>query len=68
MHAMHKLKGTLRGHIEEIHHGCAGDAARGRRPFVEETYAIKIEEDEMTQETLDSLDRLVQFLVRKGVA
>ena len=36
--------------------------------FVEETYAIKIEEDEMSPENLDSLDSLVQFLARKGIA
>ena len=36
--------------------------------FLEETYAIKIEEDEMIPENLDSLDSLVLFLARKGVA
>jgi hypothetical protein len=36
--------------------------------FLEETYAIKVEEDEMVPENLDSLDSLVQFLARKGVA
>ena len=36
--------------------------------FLEETYAIKVEEEEMTPENLDSLDSLVQFLARKGVA
>ena len=36
--------------------------------FLEETYAIKVEEDEMIPENLDSLDSLVQFLVRKGIA
>ena len=36
--------------------------------FLEETYALKVEEDEMTPENLDSIDSLVQFLARKGVA
>ena len=36
--------------------------------FVEETYSIKVEEDEMIPENLDSLNSLVQFLARKGVA
>jgi len=36
--------------------------------FIEETYAIKVEEDEMVPENLDSLDSLVLFLARKGVA
>ena len=36
--------------------------------FLEETYAIKVEEDEMIPENLDSLNSLMQFLARKGVA
>ena len=36
--------------------------------FLEETYAIKVEEDEMIPENLDSLNSLMQFLVRKSVA
>ena len=36
--------------------------------FIEETYGIKVEEDEMIPENLDSLDSLVQFLARKGIA
>ena len=36
--------------------------------FLEETYAVRVEEDEMIPENLDSLDNLVQFLARKGVA
>lgn len=36
--------------------------------FVEETYGIKVEEDEMVPENLDSLNSLTQFLARKGVA
>jgi acyl carrier protein len=36
--------------------------------FLEETYAIRVEEDEMIPENLDSLNSLMQFLTRKGVA
>jgi acyl carrier protein len=36
--------------------------------FVEETYGVKVEEDEMIPENLDSLNSLAQFLARKGVA
>lgn len=36
--------------------------------YLEETYAIKVEEDEMIPENLDSLNSLAQFLARKGVA
>jgi acyl carrier protein len=36
--------------------------------FVEETYGVKVEEDEMIPENLDSLNSLTQFLARKGVA
>jgi acyl carrier protein len=35
--------------------------------FVEETYGVKVEEDEMIPENLDSLNSLAQFLARKGV-
>jgi acyl carrier protein len=35
--------------------------------FLEQTFAIKVEEDEMIPENLDSLDNLTQFLARKGV-
>lgn len=33
--------------------------------FLEETYAIKVEDDEMVPENLDSLDSIAQFLARK---
>ena len=33
--------------------------------FLEATYAIKVEDDEMVPENLDSLDNIVQFLARK---
>ena len=33
--------------------------------YLEETYAIKISDDEMVPENLDSLDSIVQFLARK---
>lgn len=33
--------------------------------FLEETYAIKVENDEMVPENLDSLDSLVQYLATK---
>ena len=36
--------------------------------FLEETYGIKVEEEEMTPENLDSLDSLADFLARKGIA
>ena len=35
--------------------------------FLEQTFAIKVEESEMIPENLDSLDNLAQFLARKGV-
>ena len=35
---------------------------------LEETYAIKVEDDEMLPENLDSLDNVVQFLARKRAA
>ena len=35
--------------------------------YLEEAFAIKVEEDEMVPENLDSLDNLAQFLGRKGV-
>ena len=86
MDAMHKLKGNLRGYIEENfimgaratpladgdsfleHHILDSTGFLELVTFVEETYAIKIGEDEMTPENLDSLDSLVRFLARKGVA
>ena len=33
--------------------------------FLEETYAIRVEDDEMVPENLDSLDSIVAFLARK---
>jgi acyl carrier protein len=33
--------------------------------FLEETYSIKVADDEMLPENLDSLDSIVQFLARK---
>ncbi len=33
--------------------------------FLEETYSIKVSDDEMVPENLDSLDNIVQFLARK---
>jgi acyl carrier protein len=33
--------------------------------FLEETFGIKVEEDEMVPENLDSIDRLLGFLERK---
>ena len=36
--------------------------------YLEETFDIKIGEDEMRPENLDSLDSLVRFLARKGVS
>ena len=36
--------------------------------FLEETYSIKVEDDEMVPENLDSLDSIAQFLDRKRAA
>jgi acyl carrier protein len=36
--------------------------------FVEETYAIKVADDEMVPENLDSIDSLVRFVARKRTA
>lgn len=36
--------------------------------FLEETYAIKVEDDEMVPENLDSLDSVVRFLAGKRAA
>jgi acyl carrier protein len=33
--------------------------------FLEETYSIKVEDDEMVPENLDCLDSIVQYLARK---
>ena len=33
--------------------------------FIEETYSIKVEDDEMTPENLDSVDSIAAFLERK---
>ncbi len=33
--------------------------------FLEDTYAIKVEDDEMVPENLDSLDSIVQYLSHK---
>ncbi|MFL6661586.1 MAG: acyl carrier protein [Rhizobacter sp.] len=33
--------------------------------FLEDTYSIKVEDDEMVPENLDSVDSIVQFLGRK---
>ena len=35
--------------------------------FLEQTFAIKVEESEMIPENLDSLDNLARYLARKGV-
>ena len=36
--------------------------------FLEETFGIKVADDEMVPENLDSLDNIAQFLARKGAA
>lgn len=36
--------------------------------FLEETFGIKVAEEEMVPENLDSVDRLVAFLTRKQAA
>jgi len=36
--------------------------------FLEETYAIKVDDQEMVPENLDSVDSLVAFMVRKRSA
>ena len=36
--------------------------------FLEETYRIKVEDDEMVPENLDCLDSIVQYLARKRSA
>jgi acyl carrier protein len=34
-------------------------------PYLEETYSIRVGDEEMVPENLDSLDNIAQFLARK---
>ena len=36
--------------------------------FIEDEFAIKVQDEEMVPENLDSVNRIVAFLERKGVA